>query len=68
VAISRLFFSLDSGLFAKPAILNSAVLEAIVRRIFGDQYLALAGVVGLADDAFVLHALHNGGGTIVADL
>src|SRR6185312_6487578 len=36
--------------------------------LFGDQDLALAGMVGLADDALVLHALHQRGGAVVADL
>src|SRR5690242_18580789 len=34
----------------------------------GDQDLALAGVVGLADDPFLLHPLHQRGGAVVADL
>src|SRR5207253_1147983 len=34
----------------------------------GDQDLALAGVVGGADDAFLLHPLDEAGGAIVADL
>src|SRR3984957_14645675 len=32
-----------------------------------DEDFALAGVIGLADDAFLLHALHQRGGAIVAD-
>src|SRR5262245_12507573 len=33
-----------------------------------DQDLALAGMIGLADDPFLLHPLHDRGGAIVADL
>src|SRR5712692_5662678 len=33
-----------------------------------NQDLAFAGVIGGADDAFFLHALHQRGGAIVADL
>src|SRR6185503_9468254 len=36
--------------------------------LFGNQDLALAGMVGLADDALVLHPLHQRGGAVVADL
>src|SRR5262245_4976953 len=36
--------------------------------LFGHEDLALAGVVGLADDALFLHALHQRGGAVVADL
>src|SRR5215813_2083607 len=35
---------------------------------FAHQDLALAGMVGLADDAFLLHALHQRGRPVVADL
>ena len=33
-----------------------------------NQDFALAGVIGLADDAFLLHPLHDRGGAVVADL
>src|SRR5438094_932640 len=32
-----------------------------------DQDFALAGVIGLADYTLLLHALHQGGGAVVAD-
>ena len=35
--------------------------------VLGDENLALAGVVGGADDALLLHLLDNRGGAIVAD-
>src|SRR5205085_11658697 len=35
--------------------------------VFAHQNLAFARVVGLADDAFLLHALDEGGGAVVAD-
>ena len=34
----------------------------------GDQHLALAHMVGLADDAFALHPLDDPGGAVIADL
>src|SRR6516225_5422746 len=40
----------------------------VVGRTFGNQDLALAGMVGLPDDAFLFHALHDGRRAIVADL
>src|SRR5499433_1152697 len=36
--------------------------------LFADENLALTGVVGLAHDAFLLHALHERGRPVVADL
>src|SRR5271167_3930378 len=33
-----------------------------------NQDFALSGMVGLADDAFLFHALHERGGAVVADL
>ena len=33
-----------------------------------DQNLALAGVIGLTDDAFEFHPLHQRGGAIISDL
>ena len=35
--------------------------------VLADQDLALSGVVGLADDAFLLHPLDQRGGAVVAD-
>src|SRR3954470_16458779 len=36
--------------------------------VLANQNFALSGVVGLADDALLLHPLHDRGGAIVADL
>src|SRR5690606_32503071 len=33
-----------------------------------DQNLALSGVIGGPDDAFLLHTLDDGGGAVIADL
>src|SRR5437763_15518743 len=36
--------------------------------VLSDEDFPLAGMIGLADDAFFLHALHQRGGAIISDL
>src|ERR1700721_1539659 len=43
-----------------------AILEAAF--LFLDQNFALAGMIGLSNDAFQFHPLHQRGRTVVADL
>src|SRR4029079_12657351 len=37
------------------------------RLVFADQYFAFSGMIGGADQALLLHALDQSGGTIIAD-
>ena len=55
---------------AGEACLRSIVLvrQQLPRASGFDEDLAFSGVVGGADDAFGLHALHDRGGAVVADL
>src|SRR5215831_1337500 len=52
-------------MFRAPSATRS---EAIVGGIFRNQNFAFAGVIGLADDAFLFQPLHQRGGAVVADL
>src|SRR5262249_60212823 len=52
----------------KRALTACIELSIALCGFFSYQNFALTGVVGLADDAFLLHALHQRGRAVVADL
>src|ERR1700721_299523 len=67
--------SVEIGYFARWRRLNNSRLGFVLRHHLValsagtlEEDLALSGVVRRANDAFLLHALHQGGGAVVADL
>src|ERR1700722_1032734 len=64
LALARL--ALPYGLFTTSGHVRNQSIALVF--FTANQDFALSGVVGLADDAFLFHALHERSGAVVADL
>src|SRR5277367_5058009 len=64
LALVRL--ALPYGLFTTSGHVRNQSIALVF--FTANQDFALSGMVGLADDAFLFHALHQRGGPVVADL